>query len=58
LSLREPLDPCITGDWQPAVVDGFFMMFKPLKPGQHVIRVHGTNTIGHDKTFTYFLTIG
>jgi hypothetical protein len=34
------------------------MMFQPLKPGQHVIRVHGTNTIGHDKTFTYFLTIG
>jgi hypothetical protein len=57
LSLREPLDPCITGDWQPAVVDGFFMMFEPLKPGQHIIRVHGTNTIGHDKTFTYFLTI-
>jgi hypothetical protein len=58
LSLREPLDPCITGDWQPAVVDGFFMMFKPLKRGEHIIRVHGTNTIGHDKTFTYFLTIG
>jgi hypothetical protein len=40
-----------------AVVVGFLMLFEPLKPGQHIIRVHGTNTIGHDKTFTYFLTI-
>jgi hypothetical protein len=38
-------------------VDGFFMMFKPLSRGQHTIVVHGTNTIGHDKTFTYHLTI-
>jgi hypothetical protein len=32
-------------------------MFKPLDPGLHVIVVHGTNTFGHDKTFTYHLTI-
>jgi hypothetical protein len=57
LSLQPVLDPCITGEPQQAVVDGFFMMFKPLDPGQHVIVVHGTNTFGHDKTFTYYLTV-
>jgi isopentenyl phosphate kinase len=57
LSLQPVLDPCITGSPQQAVVDGFFMMLKPLEPGQHTIVVHGTNTFGHDKTFTYNLTI-
>lgn len=56
-SLQQPFDPCITGSPQPAVVDGFFMMFKPLERGAHTIVVHGTNTFGHDKTFTYYLTI-
>jgi hypothetical protein len=45
------------GSPQQAVVDGFFMMFKPLEPGEHTIVVHGTNTFGHDKTFNYYLTI-
>jgi hypothetical protein len=57
LSLQAVFDPCITGAPQPAVVDGFFMLFKPLKPGSHTIRVHGTNTLGHDKTFNYFLNV-
>lgn len=57
-SLAEPFDPCITGRWQKAVVDGFFLMVKPLRPGGHTIVVRGTNTIGHDKTFTYHLTVG
>jgi hypothetical protein len=57
LTLQSALDPCITGDWQPAVIDGFFMMFKPLTRGAHTIRVHGTNTFGHDKTFIYQLQI-
>lgn len=57
LSLQEALDGCITGWGQPAVLDGYFMMFKPLKRGTHTIVVHGTNTFGHDKTFTYYLTI-
>jgi hypothetical protein len=56
-SLRTVLDGCITGWGQPAVLDGFFMMFKPLSKGRHTLVVHGTNTIGHDKTFTYQLTI-
>jgi hypothetical protein len=57
-SLQPTFDPCITGSPQPAIVDGFFMMFKPLDPGAHVIRVHGTDVRGADKTYTYFLTIG
>jgi hypothetical protein len=57
LSLQAVLDPCITGTPQPAVVDGYFVMFKPLEPGLHQIVVHGTNTFGHDKTFIYNITI-
>jgi hypothetical protein len=53
-----PENPSITGTPEVGIVDGFFMMFKPLDPGQHTIRVHGTNTFGHDKTFFYHLTIG
>jgi hypothetical protein len=56
-SSMQAFDPCITGTLQPAIVDGFFMMFKPLDPGQHTIVVHGTNTFGDDKTFAYHLTI-
>jgi hypothetical protein len=56
-SLQPVLDGCITGSPQQAVVDGFFMMFKPLDPGLHTIVVRGTNTFGHDKTFTYYLNV-
>jgi len=58
LSLQGVLDPCITGAPQQAIVDGFFVVFKPLDPGLHTIVVHGTATaFGNDKTFTYHLTI-
>lgn len=53
----QAFDPCITGTPQVGIVDGFFMMFKPLDPGQHTIVVHGTNTFGDNKTFIYHLTI-
>ena len=53
----QAFDPCITGSRQPGIVDGFFMMFKPLDVGEHTIFVHGTNTFGDDKTFVYHLTI-
>ena len=36
----------------PAIVDGFFVMVKPLAPGFHTIVVHGTNTLGDDRTYT------
>jgi hypothetical protein len=56
-SLQATFDPCITGSPQPAIVDGFFMMFKPLHPGPHVIRVFGTDVRGAVKTYTYYLEI-
>jgi len=34
-------DPCITGDSQPGVSDGYFLMFKKMSPGQHIITMHG-----------------
>jgi hypothetical protein len=45
--------------WQPqnAVIDGFFAMLKPLPRGTHTVRVHGTNTVGHEKTFNYIRAI-
>jgi hypothetical protein len=51
------LDPCVTGTPQPAVVDGFFMMFRPLDRGAHVLRVFGTDIRGANKTYTYYLNI-
>ena len=56
-SLQPVLDGCITGSYQPAIVDGFFMMVKPLSPGFHTIIVHGTNTHGDDRTYNYRLTV-
>jgi len=56
-SLQPRFDPCITGSPQPAIVDGFFMMFKPLHPGTHTIRVFGTDVRGADKTYVYHLNI-
>lgn len=57
LSLQPVLDGCITGSYQPAIVDGFFMMIKPLAPGFHTIVVRGTNTLGDDRTYNYRLTV-
>jgi hypothetical protein len=52
------VDPCITGTEQPMVSDGFFMLFKPLSPGEHVIRVYGEDVRGAEKTYVYRLTVG
>lgn len=57
LSIKDAYDPRILGWGMPAVSDGFFMMFKPLRPGPHIIVVYGTNTFGDIKTYTYYLTI-
>jgi len=51
------LDPCVTGSPQPAIVDGFFMMFKPLEPGEHTLRVFGTDVRGANKTYVYHLNV-
>ncbi|GAA0723512.1 hypothetical protein [Dokdonella soli] len=50
-------DSCITGLPQQTLLDGFYMMFKPLDRGQHTIVVFGTNTFGDNKTYTYHLTV-
>lgn len=56
-SLQSTFDPCITTSWQPAIVDGFFMLFKPLRPGPHTLVRRTTSTTGRDQTFTYHLYI-
>ncbi len=52
-----PGDACVTGTPQPAIVDGFFMMFKPLTPGEHTLRVFGTDVRGANKTYLYRLNV-
>jgi len=34
------LDPCVTGDPQPAVTDGYWIMLAPMAPGAHTIHFH------------------
>jgi len=36
-SLQSSIDSCITGGFQPAAVDAFFILVKPLRPGHHTI---------------------
>lgn len=50
------LDPCITGHRQPAVVDGYFVMLKPLATGPHVITFSASDP-GGTSTVTYNLTV-
>jgi hypothetical protein len=35
------LDPCITGEKQYAVADGYWLILQPLSPGQHTLRFGG-----------------
>jgi hypothetical protein len=37
LSLQTTLDSCVTGQFQPAAVDAYFILLKPLRPGHHVL---------------------
>jgi len=46
LSLQTTLDSCITGGFQPAAVDAFFVLFKPLSPGHHTITRRVVTTTG------------
>lgn len=50
-------DSCVTGHRQPAVSDGFFLMFKPMSPGQHTIVIQGHDMQGVPVTLTQHLTI-
>lgn len=57
LSLQATFDTCITGTPQPAVSDGYYLMFKPLSPGQHTIVVNGHDMHGTPVVLTEELTI-
>jgi hypothetical protein len=46
LSLQPTLDSCITGGFQPAAVDAFFVLFKPLPRGHHTITRRVVTTKG------------
>jgi hypothetical protein len=46
LSLQPTLDACITGGFQPAAVDAYFILFKPLRPGHHTITRRVVTTKG------------
>lgn len=46
LSLQTTLDNCITGSPQPAVVEAFIFMVKPLPPGRHVLTTRVVNSAG------------
>ncbi|PWK86638.1 hypothetical protein [Fulvimonas soli] len=50
-------DPCITGGYQPGIVYGYFLMFRPMAPGMHTIVRHNRDSNGTDLTFVYRLTI-
>lgn len=56
-SLVGTYDARLVGWGQPAMSDGFYMMFKPLSRGLHTLVVHGTNTFGDDKTYVYYLHV-
>ena len=47
LSLQSTLDTCITGAPQPAAVDAYFILFKPLPPGHHTITRRVVTTRGN-----------
>jgi hypothetical protein len=55
-SLQATFDPCITTQWQPAVNYGYYLMFRPLRPGQHTL-VRRMSMNGMSNTLTYFLTV-
>jgi hypothetical protein len=38
-SLADCVDPCVTGEEQAAVTDGYFLILKKLDPGQHTLHL-------------------
>jgi hypothetical protein len=56
-SLNPGFDTCVTGHFQEAVSDGYYLMFEPLAPGPHTIVIHGHDMHGTPVTLTEQLTI-
>jgi hypothetical protein len=57
LSFAPDFDPCVTGKRQEAVSDGFYLMFRPLSPGEHLIVVNGHDMHGVPVRLTERLTV-
>ncbi|HET6984409.1 MAG TPA: hypothetical protein VFI53_19855 [Myxococcaceae bacterium] len=57
VSLQTVLDGCITGSKQPAVLDSYTVMLRPLPAGAHTIVYNATDARGTNFTLTYNLTI-
>jgi hypothetical protein len=53
----QTFDPCVTGDHQPAVSDGFYLPFRPMTPGAHTIVINAHDMVGTPVTLTWYLTI-
>ena len=51
------IDPCITGDKQYAVSDGYWIMLTPLTPGKHTIQFSSATTTGFSLDVTYHVTV-
>ena len=52
------LDPCVTGELQPGVADGYWIMLRPLPPGQHKLNYKGSYPkLGWAMDVTYILFV-
>ena len=56
-TLQTTLDGCITGQPQPAVSDGYFVMLRPLSTGTHVVVFASSDTHNNHTSVTYDITI-
>jgi hypothetical protein len=56
-SLRTSIDGCITGSSQVAVSDGFFVLLRPLHPGEHTVVFTAASVNGVHTSVTYQLTV-
>jgi hypothetical protein len=51
------LDPCVTGESQPAVSDGFMVMVMPLSAGEHTLVYTSHNIFGRAGSVAYNLEV-
>jgi hypothetical protein len=52
------MDPCVTGELQPGLADGYWIMLKPLSPGLHKLQYKGSYPkLGWNMDVTYHITI-
>jgi hypothetical protein len=49
-------DTCITGSPQLAVADGYYVFIEPLRPGQHILHLQSTDSVGDVTDVTTTLT--